>query len=83
MATVIGAPAPRDRVLPSCKAGPTLSAGVVAGTRRTYAERADALADAINRISQLRGDPFAFHAARDAAAREARSLARSLRGDGL
>ena len=51
--------------------------------RRSYADRADAVADLVNRISEKRGDPFAFHAARDLAARELRALAKSLRVDGL
>lgn len=51
--------------------------------RRTYAQRADALADKINQICQLRSDPDAFHEAKDDAAREARRLARALEADGL
>ena len=51
--------------------------------RRSYAQRADALADAINSICQLRSNPDAFHQAKDAAAREARRLARALEADGL
>ena len=51
--------------------------------RRSYAQRADAIADAINRICQMRSDPEAFHQAKDAAAREARKLALALAADGL
>ena len=51
--------------------------------RRTYAERAHAVADKINRICQLRGNPDAFHQAKDDAAREARRLALALEADGL
>ena len=50
---------------------------------RSYAARADALADSINRISQLRSDPGAFHEAMDSAAKDARRLARALEADGL
>jgi hypothetical protein len=51
--------------------------------RRTYAQRADALASKINTICQLRSDPEAFHQAKDDAAREARKLALALAADGL
>jgi hypothetical protein len=51
--------------------------------RRTYAQRANAIADKINRICQLRSDPDAFHQAKDDAAREARRLAMALEADGL
>lgn len=51
--------------------------------RRTYAQRANAIADKINRICHLRGDPEAFHQAKDDAAREARRLALALEADGL
>lgn len=50
--------------------------------RRTYAERADSVADLINEICIMR-DPHRFHEARDAAARAARQLAKSLAADGL
>jgi hypothetical protein len=51
--------------------------------RRTYAQRAHAIADKINKICQLRSDPEAFHEAKDDAAREARRLALALEADGL
>ena len=51
--------------------------------RRTYAERADALADLINRIALMHSDPHALHQRRDEAARAARALAAALRADGL
>ncbi len=54
-----------------------------APVRRSYADRADALGTLINRIAELRSNPNHFHEMRDAAAREARALARALRGDGL
>lgn len=50
---------------------------------RSYSARLDALATAIDQIRELRSDPFHFHAARDAAARTARQLAKSLAVDGL
>ncbi|MGI4876692.1 MAG: hypothetical protein ACRYG4_04330 [Janthinobacterium lividum] len=50
---------------------------------RSYADRVDALADAINLIGERRSDPNHFHECRDAAARTARSLARALRVDRL
>lgn len=49
----------------------------------TYAGRADAVADRINRIADLRSDPHAFHQAKDEAARAARKLADHLRAEGL
>lgn len=55
----------------------------MAAPRLSYSAKLDALADAINRIAELRGDPHHFHQTRDTAARTARDLARSLRGDGL
>lgn len=51
--------------------------------RRTYAERLDALADLINRITPMHSDPHALHQRRDQAARQARALAAALRADGL
>lgn len=51
--------------------------------RRTYAQRANAIADKINQICQLRSDPEAFHEDKDDAAREARQLALALEEDGL
>jgi hypothetical protein len=51
--------------------------------RRTYADRADAVADLINAIEERRTDPHRVHEARDAAARAARTLATALRVDGL
>jgi hypothetical protein len=62
---------------------PEPHANAPAPVRRTYAQRADALAEAINRICQLRSDPMAFHEAKDDAARQARGLARALDADGL
>jgi hypothetical protein len=55
----------------------------IAAPRRTYAERADGLADLINRITLMYSDPHALHQRRDEAAREARRLAAALRADGL
>lgn len=51
--------------------------------RRTYAQRADEIADLINGICQLRSDPDKWHEQKDAAARKARGLAAALRTDGL
>ena len=54
-----------------------------APARRSYAERLDALADLINRITPMHADPHAIHQRRDEAAREARRIARALAADGL
>ena len=51
--------------------------------RRSYAQRADEIANLINGICQLRSDPEKFHEAKDAAAKSARRLARALEADGL
>lgn len=51
--------------------------------RRTYAQRADEVADLVNRIGDLRTNPHQFHETRDEAARAARKLARALDSDGL
>lgn len=56
---------------------------VSASPRRSYAERADEIANLINGICQLRSDPEKFHEAKDAAAKTARRLARALEADGL
>lgn len=52
-------------------------------SRRSYAQRADEVADLINGICQMRSDPEKWHEQKDAAARKARGLARALDADGL
>ena len=54
-----------------------------AAPRRSYAERVGALADLINRIALMHGDPHALHQRRDEAAREARRISAALAADGL
>ena len=56
---------------------------LAAFARRSYAERLDALANLINRITPMHADPHALHHRRDEAAREARRIARALAADGL
>jgi hypothetical protein len=51
--------------------------------RRSYAARVGALADLINRIAPMHGDPHALHQRRDEATREARRIAAALAADGL
>ncbi|GGI82164.1 hypothetical protein GCM10007973_18270 [Polymorphobacter multimanifer] len=51
--------------------------------RRTYAQRANEVADLINKICLLRSDADRWHETRDAAARAARKLALALDADGL
>lgn len=51
--------------------------------RRTYAQRADEVANLINEICVLRIDPERWHETRDTAARAARKLALALAADGL
>lgn len=55
----------------------------IAAPRRSYADRVDGLADLINLIALMHGDPHALHQRRDEAAREARRIAAALRADGL
>ena len=51
--------------------------------RRTYASRANEVADLINEICLVRIDPDRWHQTRDAAARAARKLALALDAVGL
>ena len=53
------------------------------GERRSYAQRVNCLAELINRIALMHGDPHALHQRRDEAAREARRIAAALAADGL
>jgi hypothetical protein len=46
------------------------------------AAEADAIADLVNRLALLHGDPERFHLVKDEAARRLRRMAGRLRGDG-
>lgn len=46
------------------------------------AAEADAIADLVNRLALLHGDPERFHLVKDEAARRLRRMAKRLRGDG-
>jgi hypothetical protein len=46
------------------------------------AAEADAIADLVNRLAMLHGDPEQFHVIKDEAARRLRRMAGRLRGDG-
>lgn len=45
------------------------------------AGEADAIADLVNKLALLHGDPERFHVIKDEAAKRLRSLAKRLRGD--
>lgn len=45
------------------------------------AKEADALADKVNRLAMLFGDPERFHLEKDDVARRLRAMARRMRGD--
>lgn len=46
------------------------------------AAEADAIADLVNRLALLHGDPERFHVLKDEAAKRLRRMAKRLRGDG-
>jgi hypothetical protein len=52
-----------------------------AGVIQDEAAEADAIADLVNRLALLHGDPERFHLVKDEAARRLRRMAGRLRGD--